>query len=140
MVAIKQDDNADRLRRRILLWSMGVAVLVLTVIWWPGCRQYPPATSIEAYTLMEALYTACNTKNAASLDKIEQWVNRDLDEGKIGPAEKDAFARIIGMAKSGNWQAATKAAFRFSQDQVGQGRLFPKSEKPRRGHDDRGKQ
>ncbi len=119
---------------------MTASVLALVVIYWPGCRQYPPATSREAYTLMEALYTACNTKNADSLNKIEQWVNRAASEGKLGQAEQDAFARIIGMAKNGEWQDATKAVYKFSEDQVGQGQLFPKSENHRHGHDDRGKQ
>src|SRR5208337_2484998 len=89
------NDDASRSRTRILLWVMTVSVLALVVIYWPGCRQYPPATSCESYTLMEALYTACNTKNADSINKIEQWVNRAAGEGKLGQAEQDAFTRII---------------------------------------------
>ena len=77
---------------------------------------------------MEALYTACNTKNSDSLTKIEQWVNKAFSEGKLGQAEKDAFGRIIDTAKGGDWRHATKAAYKFSLDQVGQGRVFPKSE------------
>jgi hypothetical protein len=108
-----------------------VAVIALAVVWWRGRREYPPATSLEAYTLMEALNTACNTKNADSLTKIEDWVNQAFTEGKLGQAEKDAFGRIIGMAKDGDWRTATKAAYKFSLDQVGQGRVFPKSDNQR---------
>jgi hypothetical protein len=115
-------------------WLLIVAVIALAVVWWRGRREYPPATSLEAYTLMEALYTACNTKNADSLTKTEDWVNKAFSEGKLGQAEKDAFGRIIGMAKSGEWRAATKAAYKFSLDQVGQGRVFPKS--ANQGRDD----
>ena len=39
----------------------------------------------------------------------------------MSPAEQEAFAKIIGMAKAGDWERAEKAAFKFAQDQVGQG-------------------
>ena len=132
--ATKPLGDAGRWSNRIVPWLLIVAVIALAVVWWRGRREYPPATSLEAYTLMEALYTACNTKNADSLTKTEDWVNKAFSEGKLGQAEKDAFGRIIGMANSGEWRAATKAAYKFSLDQVGQGRVFPKS--ANQGRDD----
>ncbi len=98
---------------------IGLAV----VYWWAG-RKYPPATSREAYIIMDALHTACNTKNSDSLDKIEAYIAREKAEGKLGAAEEDAFARIIATARASRWSEADREVFRFSQYQVGRGRLF----------------
>ena len=96
----------------------------LAVVYWRAGRKYPPATSREAYIIMDALHTACNTKNSGSLDKIEAYIAREKAEGKLGAAEEDAFARIIATARAGRWSEADREAFRFSQDQVGRGQLF----------------
>ena len=90
--------------------------------------QVSPATSREAYVIMDALHTACNTKNAASLGKIEAWIAREKAEGKLGAGEEDAFARIIATARAGGWSEADREAVGFSQDQVGRGQLFDKEE------------
>lgn len=104
-------------------------MIPLLVIWWPGCREYPAVTSEEGMYLMQLLYTACNTKDPVRLTKTEQGVEKATHEGKLSMAEQKAFAKIIGLAKQGQWQDAEKAAFKFAQDQVGQG--HPKSEKTR---------
>ena len=110
-----------------LLWplaALAVLLIGLAVVYWPAGRKYPPATSREAYVIMDALHTACNTKNSGSLDKIEAYIAREKAEGKLGAAEEDAFARIIATARAGRWSEADREAFRFSQDQVGRGQLF----------------
>ena len=53
-----------------------------------------------------------------------------LDElnraNKLSPAEQRAFDGIVQLAKSGAWDRAERAAFRFAQDQVGVGHPAPK--------------
>ncbi len=119
---------ADRPSSRLLwpLAALAVLIIGLAAIWWPRGHKYPPATSREAYVIMDALHTACNTKNAASLGKIETWIVREKADGKLGAGEEDAFARIIATARAGQWSDADSEAVRFSQDQVGRGRLFNK--------------
>ena len=110
-----------------LLWqlaALAVLLIGLAVIYWPAGRKYPPATSREAYIIMDAVHTACNTKNSSSLDKIEAYIAREKAKGKLGAAEEDAFTRIIATARAGRWSEAEREAFRFSQDQVGRGQLF----------------
>lgn len=85
--------------------------------------------------LMKLLYTACNTKDPARLAKVEQGVEKATRSGKLSPPEQEAFAKILGMAKKGDWQDAEKAAFKFAQDQVGRGHPAPKTD----GHDHKGK-
>jgi hypothetical protein len=114
-----------------LLWPLAVlAVLLigLAVVLWPRGHKYPPATSRESYVIMDALHTACNTKNTGSLAKIEAWIARQKTEGKLGADEDDAFARIIATARAGRWSEADREAVHFSQDQVGRGRLFDEND------------
>jgi hypothetical protein len=94
-----------------------LAVPVL-VIWWPGCRQYPRATSKESIRLMKLVYTACNTKDKARLAKAEQAVEKAAREGQLSPPEQEAFRKILDQARAGDWAAAEKASFRFAQDQL----------------------
>ncbi len=110
-----------------LLWqlaALAVLLIGLAVVYWPAGHKYPPATSREAYLIMDAVHTACNTKNSGSLDKIEAYIAREKAEGKLGEAEEDAFAGIIATARAGRWSEAEQEAFHFSQDQVGRGQLF----------------
>ena len=90
-------------RRR--LWQMigatGILLIPLLVIWWPGCRQYPAVTSKDSLGLIKLLYAACNTKDPARLARVEQGMEMTTREGKMSPAEQEAFAKIIGMAKAG---------------------------------------
>jgi hypothetical protein len=115
-------------RLRWPLAALAILLIGLAAIWWPRGHKYPPATSREAYVIMDALHTACNTKNAGSLGKIEAWIAREKVEGKLGAGEEDAFARIIATARAGRWSEADGEAVRFSQDQVGRGQLFGKEE------------
>jgi len=119
------EDTPDRSRLRRLLGVAGLLVVPLLLIWWPGCRQYPALTSKEAMQQMKLLYSACNTKDAERLGRVRQGVEKLSREGKLSPAEQEAFAVIVGMAKAGDWERAEKAAFKFAQDQVGRGHPAP---------------
>lgn len=70
---------------------------------------------------MRLLYTACNTRDAKRLGDVETGVEKLMREEKMSPIEKASFDRIVAVAKSGEWDDAQKAAFKFAQDQVGQG-------------------
>ncbi len=121
-------NDEDEPGRSRLRWLLGIVLLLsvpLTVIWWPGCRQYPAVTSQESLQHMKLLYAACNTRDTQTLDRVEKGVERLTQEGMLSPAEQQAFARIIGMAKAGDWERAEQAAFKFAQDQVGQGNAEP---------------
>ena len=100
------------------LAALAIVLIGLAVVLWPRGHKYPPATSREAYVIMDALHTACNTKNAGSLDKIEAWIAREKAAGKIGADEEGAFASIVSAARAGRWREADGEAIRFSQDQV----------------------
>ncbi|MBX9627632.1 MAG: hypothetical protein K2X82_27775 [Gemmataceae bacterium] len=96
-------------------------LIPLLVVWWPGCRQYPAVSSRESLSLMQLLYTACNTRDEKRLADAEKGVEKLTREGKMTAEERAGFDRIIGMARAGKWEDAEQAAFKFTQDQVGQG-------------------
>jgi hypothetical protein len=135
----RNDEAPDPRRLRRLVGMAGVLAIPLLVVWWPGCRQYPAVSSQESLYLMKLLYAACNTKDTARLAKVEQGVAKATHEGKLSPPEQEAFAKITGMAKKGEWQIAERAAFRFAQDQVGQGHPAPTTVDHRHDHDHKGK-
>jgi hypothetical protein len=82
---------------------MALLTIPMVVIWWPGCHKYPVATSVASYGLMEALYTACNTRNSEWLAKVEKKVEQAAHQGKLSTSEQDSFRQIIGLAKAGDW-------------------------------------
>jgi hypothetical protein len=130
----KKTTKADRPPKKHsggLNWSLAalaILLICLVAIWWPHGHKYPRATSREAYVIMDALHTACNTKNSASLDKIEASIAREKADGILSEEEEGAFARIIAAARAGRWSEADGEAVRFSKDQVGRGQLFDKPE------------
>jgi hypothetical protein len=118
--------KASRPRSR-QFWPLAALVVLLAalaIVWWPRGHKYPRATSRQSYIIMDALHTACNTKNAASLQKIESSIAREKAEGKVGEREAETFARIIAAARAGRWSEADREAINFSKDQVGRGQLF----------------
>ncbi|MCE9532003.1 MAG: hypothetical protein K8T89_12890 [Planctomycetes bacterium] len=123
MINNREDDDApDRRRLYRMLGLAGLLAVPLVIIWWPGCRQYPPVSSRESLSLMKLLYAACNTRDEKRLANVENGVENLTREGKMTPEERAGFERIIKMARAGKWEDAEKAAFKFAQDQVGQGK------------------
>lgn len=105
-------------RLRWLLGVLTVTTLTVVVVWWPGCRTYPPASSPEALTLMKQLYTACNTRNLDRLTKTEQRANQLEQEGQLTAQERAAVQRIIDQAKAGDWDRAQRESLKYAEDQV----------------------
>jgi hypothetical protein len=119
------EDGPAPARGRWLCGLAGVLAIPAAVIWWPGCREYPAVTSREGMYHMQLLYTAANTRDPARLERVERGVEKLSQEGKLTPAEREAFGSIIGQARAGDWAAAEAAAFKFAQDQVGRGHPAP---------------
>lgn len=131
-----EDDVRAQARLKWLLIAGAVAVgLIIAVAIWSGRPEYPAVTSEESLGLMKLLYAACNTKDPIRLAKVEEGVDKSSRDGKLSPGEQEAFSKIIGMAKGGDWERAEKAAFKFAQDQIGQGSVStakPESRKLKR--------
>jgi hypothetical protein len=119
------DETLERRRPWRLFAFAGVLAVATLLVWWPGCRQYPPVSSPESLSLMRLLYSACNSRDEKRLAEVEKRIEKLQAEGKLNPEERAGFDKIVGMAKAGKWEAAEKSAFKFAQDQVGQGTDTP---------------
>lgn len=113
--------NSDGNRIFALSGLAGLLGIVALVVWWPGCRQYPAVTSPEGLQLIKLVYAACNTQEPARLQMAEERLAKGIQSGQISPREEQAFRTIIDLAKRQEWKQAEAAAFKFAQDQVGQG-------------------
>ena len=110
-----------------LLWplaALAVLLIGLAVVYWPAGHKYPPATSREAYVIMDAAPHRLQHEKFRLAGQDRGLHRPRKGGGKLGAAEEDAFARIIATARAGRWSEADREAFRFSQDQVGRGQLF----------------
>lgn len=118
MITNREVATPDRGR----LWLVaGTLFVLLAVVWWPGCRKYPAVTSKESLGLVKLLYAACNTRDEKRLARAEERLTKLVQEGALSEPEREAFAEIVSTARAGQWERAEKAAFRFAQDQIGQG-------------------
>lgn len=117
-------DSHDDERPSKLRWLLGVVVLLavpLVIIWWPGCREYPPASSPEALEVMKLVYTACNTRSEQRLTEAEKKASQLAQEGKLSAQEQALIGEWITKARAGGWDEVADAAFRYFEDQVGVG-------------------
>ncbi len=134
-MSTNHDDEPGRSRLRWLLGAAAVLAVPLAVVWWPGCREYPPVSSKESLYLMKLLYSACNTRDEKRLAEVEAGVEKLTREGTMSAEERAAFDKIIGMARSGRWADAQEAALKFAQDQVGRGHPAPDDDHDHHHHD-----
>lgn len=116
-----RSDDDEAPRSRVSGWLATGLVLLLGVVWWPGCREYPPVTSPESLNLMKLLYAACNTRDPARLARVEEKLALLIRSNRVTESERTAFEQLVARARAGDWETAEKGAFRFAQDQVGQG-------------------
>ena len=111
-------DGAPNRRFTILASAAAALALVAAIVWWPGCRQYPPLQSQESLRVLELLNSACNTRNASLLAEADSRLAKLDAAGKLGAAEKAGFESIISLGKAGEWKRAEAKALRMASDQV----------------------
>ena len=96
---------------------LAIMLLVVGVRWWLNRKIYPPVSSGTSLVLIKQLYTACNTKNLKLLEKFDQRLAREQEQGQVSAEEASHFEEISSRARAGEWEAASKCAFRFARDQ-----------------------
>ena len=82
------------------------AALLLTAIA-SGCFGPPQmGPDREAFTTIDALYTAVSLREPAHVDRCSQGLSKLRDAGKLPEPAHDALAAIIAEAKGGRWEPA----------------------------------
>jgi hypothetical protein len=103
------------------LGLLAMLLVPLAVMYWPGCRQYPPASSAEALRLSKLVYAAANTKDPKRLDQAAARIEKAAAAGELSATEAEAFRAMVADMRAGRWSAAEQASFRYAEDQIGQG-------------------
>jgi len=60
----------------------------------------------EAFTTIDALYTAVSLREPARVDRCAEGLSKLRDAGKLPEPAHDALAAIIAEAKGGRWEPA----------------------------------
>lgn len=82
-------------------WAWAAACLAAAT----GCGQHP-RLSPASYDLARALYTVCNLQAADQLPRFEEQLAQQAAAGRVGDDERAALAKILAMARDGDWQGA----------------------------------
>ena len=116
-MASKHDSEASP-TLRLGFALMVILTVCLTVVYWPGCRQYPEATNPQTLRLIKLLYTACNTKSEPRLTEFEKQFDSVRNSSVLSAEEVQSFVAILELARKGQWGQAQDQCYRFAQDQV----------------------
>lgn len=111
--------DRPRAPRWLLTGLAGVLLVAVVVVWWPGCREYPVATSRESMELIKLLFVGCNMKDPARIQLVESRLEALKHEGGVTSGERKAYDRIIALTRASQWSEAERAALQFARDQVG---------------------
>lgn len=78
----------------------------------------PVKLSDHGYDVPLALYRVCNQRSDEGLKQIESELAFGASDSQTNSAGNGAIRAILDQAKSGHWDAATKACRQLMDDQV----------------------
>jgi hypothetical protein len=115
---MNEDDETPASRSLGKIGVLCVLIGLLCVLWWPGCRQYPELSNRDAIILHQALYSVCSSRDPSRIAPFEQKLAGAEGDGTLNPEQAAAFRNVLALAKSGDWDTAKAASYRFAEDQV----------------------
>lgn len=102
-------------------WYRQPLTLALAVFYFlslTGCGSQPQVSSAESMSLIKKFYTAANSKNDSRLKDCEADFAKLKQAAKLSEKEIESFDKILGLAKSGQWEQAQELALSFAEAQV----------------------
>ncbi len=97
---------------------MGMALFTLTLTLAVGCGRSPSmGTDREAFTTVDALFTAVSLKDEAQLDRNAAALGALHASGRLPERAYEALGAIIATAKGGDWESAGADLRGFMLDQ-----------------------
>ena len=94
-------------------WLLLVVVALLTQ---SGCGY--GKIGPKAYEFAKALYSVCNRRDEARLEKIAQMVEEAKTKGELTDKESAWLQDIVDRARDGDWEEASASAREMMEDQV----------------------
>jgi hypothetical protein len=110
--------------------AFAIASVVLIVstglLIWSFNRGYGTVTH-RSYEIATALFSACNRKDTATLDKLETLLSAAVANNEVTTREAHWLLGMIKKAQSGQWQVAWRSCRQLLNDQA-QARSLPSLE------------
>jgi hypothetical protein len=121
-------NRAQTMNRRKMACAIASVVLVVGVglLIWSFNRGYGTVTH-RSYEIATALFSACNRKDAATLDKLEPLLTDAVASNEVTIREARWLQGMINKARSGQWQVACRSCRQLLNDQA-QARTLPSLE------------
>lgn len=115
LIAIRKLESEARPQR--LVWRSWTALIaVIGLFTGQGCSY--PEVSPRTYEISKALYSVCNLKRKAELDKVEDAISAAVTASELSENESKWLMAIVERARSGEWEEAAEEARAILQDQV----------------------
>lgn len=92
------------------------AVLLALCVGLAGCGEYPKVGP-TTFELAKALYTVCNAKNAAQLERFRDLLRTKHQAGEVTDREREILSEIADTAETGAWQEAEQETRQLLLDQ-----------------------
>ena len=106
--------TSDQIRIPVLI---GVAVLLVLGGLFYFNRGYGEV-SPKTYEYATALFSICNRKDEARLEKISEMINESVASEEVSETEAGWLLAIVDEAKSGEWESALEDSRNLMEDQV----------------------
>lgn len=104
-------------RNRIAIGASLVAIGILAywLVWGRAVPQM--GTSQEAFTAVDALFTAINARDEALLARCEQHLHSLAEKGHITDAGAARLNDIVTQARAGQWPRSAQRLYHFVEYQ-----------------------
>lgn len=101
------------------IWWIAIAfclasVIVLVIYLTSGYGE----VSTQAYQYARSLYTVCNQKDNARLEKVVQMIEADHKSQKLSDRDHNYLMGLVQMAKNGKWNDAQERIRSLLEAQV----------------------
>lgn len=104
--------------------AAALLALILVYRWW----HRPPVVEFDNLRYIQLLWTAVSSRNEDWLNGVDSAVQQRRDAGEMSDRELSHFQQIITLARSGDWDAASRQCFAFAEAQQNRHRSHPATE------------
>jgi hypothetical protein len=105
---VTEPENTNRFAARLPL------ILILSSI--VGCGQTQVAP--QNRELILKLATASSLRETARIDRVAEEIDRLSASNELTDQERSAFAKVIELARSGDWDSARNHAYALRDGQI----------------------
>jgi hypothetical protein len=104
--------------RRVAV-AAGIVTVAALLVSWLGWYGSPPpmAADEEAYKVVDALFTAVNSRDSKQLERCDRQLRALKVAGRLPDKASDYLERVIIKAREGLWRPAAEQLYDFMRVQ-----------------------